>query len=62
MFGGLWRKAIRYFARPETPARVGGGSRVYILQGGSGKLVNIHEGTHPSLAGTWLAGTLSEGL
>ena len=36
--------------------------RVYFLQGGSGKLVNIHEGTHPSLAGTWLAGTLSEGL
>ena len=28
VFGGLCRKAIRYFARPETPARVGGGSPV----------------------------------
>ncbi|CAL8372555.1 unnamed protein product [Gadus morhua 'NCC'] len=26
VFGGLCRKAIRYFARPENPARVGGGS------------------------------------
>ena len=46
------------YVQEPTAAR----PRVYFLQGGSGKLVNIHEGTHPSLAGTWLAGTLSEGL
>ena len=49
---------VMTYVQEPTAAR----PRVYFLQGGSGKLVNIHEGTHPSLVGTWLAGTLSEGL